>query len=185
MIVELALVTAGLAVGAGIARALRKKPTARPEPSAAGPRRLRLGDVLVHPDGDLWIQGRMTLREGPESLTLLRTQGAPHADWLLEPRPDELHVLVPTVGVPPGRVPSELRRGPLIARLIRRGPVAVETEGEGLPPTTPKAELVVLGCPNGDRILVLDFADGSRLALEGRPLDRGLVDVLPGGDAKP
>lgn len=185
MIVEVALVAAGLAVGAGIARALRKKP---PEASASipsGPRALRIGDVLVHPDGDLWIQGRMTLREGPESLTLLRTQGAPHAEWLLEPRPDELHVLVPSGAVPGGRVPSELRRGPLVARLIRRGPVTVETEGEGLPSTTPKAELVVLGFPNGDRVLVLDFADGSRLALEGKPLDRGLVDILPGGDARP
>ena len=82
-------------------------------------------------------------------------------------------------------MPGELRRGPLVARLIRRGQVAVETEGEGLPATTPKAELVVLGSPNGDRTLVLDFADGSRLALEGKPLDRGLVDLLPGGDAKP
>ena len=155
------------------------------KPSARGPRGLRVGDVLLYADTELWLASLVELDEEGFVLRLFQTPGGgERAEWVaqLDDEARDLALAHETDEVPDGRVPAELPIGGFRLSLRRRGHARVRKEGEGLPPLTEKAEYVELGGPGGRGLLVLDFQGGSRLALRMERLGRELFELLPGGD---
>jgi hypothetical protein len=156
-----------------------------PEPKRKGPRGLRVGDVLLYADTELWLAAHIELDEEGFVLRLFQTPGGgERAEWVvqLDEEARDLALARVTDEVPDGRVPAELPIGGFRLSLRRRGHARVRTAGEGLPPLTERAEYVELGGPGGRGLLVLDFEGGDRMTLAMERLGRELFDLLPGGD---
>lgn len=200
MIIELAIF-AGVAFGGAAAlRLLRKRrdgPEAdEPETDEAtedapkkkkkrkGPRGLLIDDVILYADSELWLAGSIELDEEGFALRLFKTPGSSRATWLaqLDPQAKSLALLKETDEVPGGRVPENLPIAGFRLKLGRRGQALVETEGEHLPDVGEKADFAVLEGPGGRTLVVVDFSDGTRLALFGEVVSRQMLDLLPGGD---
>jgi hypothetical protein len=153
---------------------------ARPE----SPRGLRVGDVLLYADTELWLAGEVHLDEEGFALSLFIAPGAARATHIvqLDAEARDVAFLSVTDEVPGGAVPTELPIEGLRLKLRRRGHADVRTEGEHLPRTTERADYVILGGPGGKTLVVVDFDAGDRLALHGEILGREMYDLLPGGD---
>lgn len=196
MIVEL-LVGAGLVLaGAAAARAiLRRREAEAPaeggehegSPEPAGPRGLRVGDVLLYADTELWLAGMIELDEEGFVLRLFPTPGGLRAEWLaqLDEQGTDLAALSTTDEVPAGAVPESLPIGGRRLSLERRGQAVVRTDGEHLPRTSKTARYCILSDAGGRVLVVLDFEKAPRLALVGDRVPRHMIDLLPGGDLEP
>jgi hypothetical protein len=168
----------------------KKGGDAEPNPSETrrarpdDPRGLRVGDVILYADSELWLAGEVHFDEEGFALSLFMAPGGARATHIvqLDAEAREVALLSKTSDVPDGSVPTELPIDGLRVKLRRRGHADVRTEGEHLPLTTERAEYVILGGPGGKTVLVVDFAGGDRLALVGEVLGREMYDLLPGGD---
>lgn len=194
MIVLEVMVGAGLVVaGAAAARALwrrRRDESAAPaaegpaRKASGGPRGLRVGDVLLHDDTELWLAGMIALDEEGLVARVFPTPGARRSEWMAQLDPDaaDLATLRPTDEVPEGLLPDALPLGGRRLTLERRGQAVVQTEGEHLPRTSGKASYCLLSDAGGRVALVIDFEKAPRLALLGDRVSRHQVELLPGGD---
>lgn len=196
MIVEL-LIGAGLVLaGAAAARVVLRtrepdhderddeKKDEKDEPEQAGPRGLRVGDVLLYADTELWLAGMIELDEEGFVARLFSSPGGVSADWVaqLDDTATDLATLSATDDVPAGPVPESLPIGGRRLTLERRGHAVVKTEGEHLPRTTGKARYCLLSDAGGRVLVVLDFEKAPRLALSGDRVAPHMIDLLPGGD---
>src|SRR5690606_34620999 len=79
----------------------------------AGPRGLRVGDVLLYAETELWLAGMIELDEEGFVLRLFPTPGGLRAEWLaqLDEEGTDLATLAPTDEVPAGAVPESLPIG--------------------------------------------------------------------------
>ena len=189
-----------LAVGASLVaaatyalRAMRRGPPVpapipeEDEEIVRGPRGLRLGDVLLYADSELWLAGAVELQEEGLVVRAFRTPGAKRCTWLLQLNEDatKLATANPTDDVPAGRVPSELPMGGFRLRLKRKGRATIQTAaepGQQLPPTSEEADFSILEGPGGRLLLVIDFEGQPRLALLAQRAAREMFELLPGGD---
>lgn len=160
----------------------RKKRRRRRERS--GPRGLRVGDVLLYADTELWLAGRVDLDEEGFVARLFPSPGSTRAEWVaqLDEEASELGMLSATDEVPGGPVPESLPIGGRRLTLERRGHADVRTEGEHLPRTGKRGEYTILSDAAGRTLVVVDFAKAPRLALVGDRVGKHMVDLLPGGD---
>lgn len=197
MIVEL-LVGAGLVLaGAAAARVLLRRKDGDDEegpapevgatpkaPSLEGPRGLRVGDVLLYADTELWLAGMIELGEEGFVARLFPTPGGMRAEWVvqLDESATDLAALSATDEVPTGPVPESLPIAGRRLTLERRGHAVVRTEGEHLPRTSGTGRYVILSDAGGRVLVVLDFEKAPRLALVGDRVPRHMIDLLPGGD---
>ncbi len=165
----------------GEAEAGEEKKRARPQ----SPRGLRVGDVILYADTELWLAGEVYLDEEGFALSLFAAPGAARATHIaqLDAEARDVAFLAHTDEVPGGAVPTELPIEGLRLKLRRRGHADVRTEGEHLPLTTARAEYVILGGPGGKTLVVIDFEAGDRIALHGEVMGPEMYDLLPGGDA--
>jgi len=156
-----------------------------PDRSAArgGPRGLRVDDVLLYADGELWLAGEVHLDEEGFALSLFSAPGG-RFEWVcqLDAEAKEVAFLSATDEVPGGAVPTELPIAGMRLSLRRRGQADVSSHGEHLPLTTERADYAILGGPGGRTLVVVDFEAGDRLALHGERVGREMYDLLPGGD---
>jgi hypothetical protein len=207
MIVEFALGASLLAVGAVAAvlqarrararRAAAAAEAARAEVArrAAPPRGLRVGDVLLYGETELWLAGALHLEEDGLVMRLFRIPGSARACWLaqLDEAGEELALLQPTERVPDGVVPESLPIDGQCYALRRRGVADVTAEGHDVPTGLPRARYVELRATGGRMLLVVDLgrdavpslAGAERLALRGELIPRAAVDLLPAGDLSP
>lgn len=150
----------------------------------AAPRGLRIGDVLLYADTELWLAGAIELDEEGLVARLFPTPGAARSSWVaqLDDLAHDLAMLSPTEDVPSGAVPESLPIGGRRLSLERRGQANVKAEGEQLPRTTGRAEYAILSEVGGRVLIVVDFEKAPRLALHGERVSRGALDLLPGGD---
>lgn len=161
-----------------------------PEPAPAtrprNPRGLRVDDVLLYADDELWLAGEIHLDEEGFAISLFRTPGSPRSAWVaqLDPEAREVGLLSETDDVPGGVIPTELPIGGLRLTLRRRGQADVRTDGEQLPLVTERARYAILSGPGGRMAVVVDFEGGDRLALAGERLGREMLDLLPGGETR-
>lgn len=193
MIVEL-LVGAGLVLaGAAAARVVLRRreepdreepPVEDTPPEPTGPRGLRVGDVLLYADTELWLAGMLELDEEGFVARLFPTPGGVRAEWVaqLDEPATDLATLSPTDEVPAGPVPESLPVGGRRLTLERRGDAVVRSEGEHLPRTSAKGRYCMLSDAGGRVLVVLDFEKAPRLALVGDRVARHMIDLLPGGD---
>ena len=157
---------------------------AKKKPARSGPRGLRVGDVLLYADAELWLAGCFELDEEGLVARVFRAPGNDRAPWVIQLDPDaQKIVLARDCGdeVPGGRVPAELPVGGMRLSLERRGHADVFVEGE-LEAKPARAEFVRMTGPGGRELLVVDFEGGERIALFGERTGRELFDFLPGGD---
>jgi len=192
MIIELGVGLGAVALAAVALRRLRTRMEAGepppgtvevPKPKPNGPRGLKIGDVLLYADSELWLAAKVELDEEGFVLRLFHTPGGgDRAEWIvqLDEQAKDLALAKHTDDVPAGRVPAELPIEGFRLSLRRRGHAKVTSEGEGLPPLTEKCEYIELGGPGGRGLLVLDFEGGDRLTLSMERLGRELFDLLPG-----
>lgn len=179
---------AGATKASELARSAAKKgKSSESKPHRNGPRGLRVGDVLLYADTELWLAGSFELDEEGLVARVFRAPGNDRAPWVIQLDPDaQKIVLARDCGdeVPGGRVPAELPIGGMRLSLERRGHAKVTVEGELDTPdsTTVRAEYVRMTGPGGRELLVVDFEGGARLALAGERTGRELFDFLPGGD---
>ncbi|MEM1414391.1 MAG: hypothetical protein AAGH15_05805 [Myxococcota bacterium] len=154
-----------------------------PKPVRTGPRGLRVGDVLLYADDELWLAGCLEVWEEGFVARAFATPGSGRAAWVLQldPAGEELAFGDVTDAVPGGAVPAELPVGGLRLRLKKRGQATVRREGDGLPFASDVAEYILLRGPGGKALLVLDFDTGDRLAILGDGVGRELLELLPGG----
>lgn len=207
MIVELAIGAAVLAAGAAAvgavrarrarARAAEAARAARAEVArkAAPPRGLRVGDVVLYAETELWLAGALHLDEEGLVMRLFRTPGSARASWLaqLDDAGEALALLAPTERVPGGAVPDELPMGGHRYALRRRGVATVIAEGREVPTGLHRARYVELRATGGRVLVVLDLGRGEgpspagaeRLALVGEVVPRETFDLLPAGDLSP
>jgi hypothetical protein len=182
--------------------AAKKGKPSESKPHRSGPRGLRVGDVLLYADTELWLAGSFELDEEGLVARVFRAPGNDRAPWVIQLDPDaQKIVLARDCGdeVPGGRVPAELPIGGMRLSLERRGHAKVTVEGEldahdsktggaktgdakTLDAKTVRAEYVRMTGPGGRELLVVDFEGGPRLALAGERTGRELFDFLPGGD---
>ncbi len=197
MIVEL-LVGAGLVLaGAAAARVLRRRRDAirdedendmdRSVGEVSRARGLRVGDVLLYADTELWLAGMLELDEEGFVARLFPTPGGNHSEWVAQLDEDagDLALLSPTDEVPEGPVPESLPMGGRRLTLERRGQAVLRIDGEHLPRTNPAGRFCVLSDAGGRVLVVLDFDKAPRLALLGERVARHMIDLLPGGDLEP
>jgi hypothetical protein len=161
-----------------------KKKKKSEEPAVIGPRGLRVGDVLLYADTELWLAGMIELDEEGLVLRLFPTPGGTRADWLvqLDEEGRDVATLSETDEVPAGPIPESLPIAGRRVSLERRGDAVVHTEGEHLPRTSAKARYAILSDAGGKMLLVLDFEKAPRIALAGERVERHMLDLLPGGD---
>lgn len=153
-------------------------------PARSGPRGLRVGDVLLYADAELWLAGCFELDEEGLVARVFRAPGNDRAPWVIQLDPDaQKIVLARECGdeIPAGRVPAELPVAGMRLSLERRGHAEVIVEGE-LEAKPARGEFVRLTGPGGRELLVVDFEGGERIALFGERTGRELFDFLPGGD---
>lgn len=154
------------------------------QPARSGPRGLRVGDVLLYADAELWLAGYFELDEEGFVARVFHAPGNDRAPWVIQLDPDaQKIVLARECGdeIPGGRVPAELPVAGMRLSLERRGHAVVLVEGE-LDAKPARAEFVRLTGPGGRELLVVDFEGGERIALFGERTGRELFDFLPGGD---
>jgi len=166
-------------------RNLRQPPPELPADRTAkekAPRGLRVGDVILYEGDELWLAGSLELREEATFVArLFRTPEGKAGDWVahFDERAQEIAVLSETDAVPPGRVPAELRHRQMVHQLRGRGPVTVRSQGADLPRSA-QADYTLLRASAGRLLLVLDFADGTRLSLSGDSVSENFFELLPG-----
>ncbi len=191
MIVEALAVSAGLGALAFAAARFRRHRSSVAErirsdttPRLQEPRGLRVGDVLLHDDREYWLAGALHLEEDGLVLRAFRCPGAPDSAWIvqLDAEANELALCAPLDSLPEGHVPDTLSVGEFRFALRRRGQARITVEGSDVPRGLNRTRYNVLRGPGGRVLVVLDLEDGSRLALVGPPIDRGRIDLLPGGD---
>jgi hypothetical protein len=149
-----------------------------------GPRGLRVGDVLLYADTELWLAGMIELDEEGLVARVFPTPGGMRAEWVaqLDESANDVATLAVTDEVPAGPVPEALPIGGRRLSLERRGQAIVRVDGEHLPRTSPQGRYVILSDAGGRVLVVIDFEKAPRLALVGDRLERHMVDLLPGGD---
>ncbi len=191
MILEVLAVSAGLGALALAAARFRRRRSLAAErihrdtiARAQEPRGLRVGDVLLHDDREYWLAGALLLEEDGLVLRAFRCPGTPDSAWIvqLDAEAHELALCAPLDSVPEGRVPDVLAVGEFRFTLRRRGQARVTVEGTDVPRGSNQSRYNILRGPGGRVLVVLDLEDGSRLALVGAQIDRGRIDLLPGGD---
>ena len=187
MILEFAVAAGFVASAAFALRSVRRRfeapiePPARPVPE--GPRGLRVGDVLLHGDAELWLAGALTFDEEGFVFRLFRTPGNERAAYVVQLDAEGQEIaLVDPVEVPEGSVPVELPIHGHRVVLRRRGRATVTKEGDQLPHSTEHANFAWLGGAGGRALFVLDFIGGDRLAVAGELVGAELFELLPGGD---
>lgn len=150
----------------------------------SGPRGLKVGDVLLYADTELWLAGMLELDEEGFVARLFPCPGARCAEWVvqLDEVGEDLATLSPTEDVPTGRVPESLPIDGRRLSLETRGHAAVRAEGEHLPRSNDRAAFTILSDAGGRVLIVLDFEKAPRLALVGDRVSKHMVDLLPGGD---
>ncbi len=164
-----------------------KRPKRRKRsPAPAGPRGLRVGDVILYADTELWLAGMVDLDEEGFAMRLFPSPGSTRAEWVaqLDEAGSDLATLSPTEEVPGGPVPEALPIGGRRLTLERRGNATVRTAGEHLPRTSPRARYAMLSDAGGRVLLVVDFDKAPRLALVGDRVGKHMIDLLPGGDVE-
>lgn len=199
MILEIAI-GAGVAVAAlyGLRRRAQRKdaPPSKKKveiekklaPQPTGPRGLRVGDVLLYGNSELWLAGCMSLDEEGFVARIFHAPGNDHAPWVLQLDEEARRIGLVDVSaeVPDGRVPESLPIGGMRLTLRKRGHAVIAVEGELLEEVardvSERGEFVLLGGPGGRLCFVLDFEGGGRLAIAGEQLGRELFDLLPGGE---
>jgi hypothetical protein len=161
----------------------KAKAEAEKKRSRRGPRGLRVGDVLLYADTELWLAGSFELDEEGLVARVFRAPGNDRAQWVIQLDADAEQIVLanPCADVPGGRVPAELPVGGMRLSLERRGHADVDTDGE-LDAKAKRAEFVRMTGPGGRTLLVVDFEGGERLALFGERTGRELFDFLPGSD---
>lgn len=187
MIVEVAVGLAAVALAGGLVRALRRPAPPPPPPAvelprSAGPRGLKVRDVVTAPGVEVALGGMLELDEDGLVLRAFRT--LEHEErWLvqLDREGRRLALGGPSAEVPAGSVPEALPIGGRTVRLERRGMAQVRAEGEGLP-AMQRARYAVLSERAGRTLVVIDAEGGARLALALDELDPHGLDVLRGGD---
>lgn len=192
MIAEIAI---GAAIVASVSYAFRTlnnakskqrapDPDEKPKPKRTGPRGLRVGDVLLYADTELWLSGMIELDEEGLVARVFRAPGNATADWVvqLDEEAEDIAIGRETDEVPDGRVPSDLPIRGMRLSLRRRANATVTHEGDNLPPISDAAEVVVMGGAGGRTLLVLDFAGAGRISLDLERVGREMIDLLPGGD---
>jgi len=193
MLVAAGVMAAGTAVAgfvrsrrrASRARAEAAKQAAAPAPDAAKAARargLRVDDVLLYADEELWLAGVLDLDEEGFVARLFRTPGAKRCDWLvqLDTEADRVAVLRDTTEVPTGSVPERLRIDGMLLSLVRRGRARVRSEGAQLPAAGETARYAILAASGGRTLVVLDFDGARRIAASGELVPREMLDLLPG-----
>ena len=161
----------------------RKKEKAK-RPLDAGPRGLRVGDVLLYADTELWLAGMLELDEEGFVMRLFPTPGGLRAEWVaqLDDEAKDLATLEPTDEVPDGAVPESLPIAGRRLTLERRGHAELRSEGEHLPRTNDRGRYVLLSDAGGRIAIVVDFDKAPRIALVGDRVAMHMIDLLPGGD---
>jgi len=151
---------------------------------AARPRGLRIGDVILYADTELWLAGCIELDEEGFVARLFPTPGSDRAEWVaqLDEVGDDLATLSPTDEVPAGSIPTSLPIGGRRLELESRGSATVRTEGEHLPRTGERASYTILSGVGGRVLIVVDFEKAERIALVGDRVAKHMIDLLPGGD---
>lgn len=149
------------------------------------PRGLRVNDVVLYADTELWLAGALHLEEDGFVMRVFRTPGTPRATWLIQLDPDanELALCDPTSEVPAGTVPESLPIAGERVRLRRRGHARLRTEGSDVPQRKCRVRYIELSGAGARTLVVLDLETGERLALIGNRVGRELLELLPGGDA--
>lgn len=151
---------------------------------SSGPRGLRVGDVLLYADTELWLAGMFELDEEGLVARVFRAPGNSAADWVvqLDAEAEDIAIGRETDEVPDGRVPSELPIRGMRLSLRRRASTTVRHAGDQLPPISEAAEVVLMGGPGGRTLLVVDFKGAGRISLDLERMGRELIELLPGGD---
>ncbi|MCB9595578.1 MAG: hypothetical protein H6719_22850 [Sandaracinaceae bacterium] len=162
----------------------RRKDEAKAAPLREGPRGLRVGDVLLYADSELWLAGCLELDEEGFVARVFVCPGGERAEYVVQLDSDanDLVMAASTDEVPDGVVPESLPIGGRRLRLESRGVADVRREGEHLPRSTERANYAILADVGGRTLLVVDFVKGRRLALVGDRVGRHMLDLLPGGD---
>jgi len=194
-VVVIAEIAIGAAIVASVSYAFRTLNNAKAQKRATddskampekrpGPRGLRVGDVLLYGDTELWLAGMFELDEEGLVARVFRAPGNAAGDWVvqLDAEADDIAIGRETNEVPDGRVPSELPIRGMRVSLRRRANATVTHEGDNLPPISEQAEVVVMGGPGGRTLLVVDFKGGDRLSLDLERVGREMIELLPGGD---
>lgn len=167
-------------------RALGKmmKKGKRATPERIGPRGLRVGDVLLYEDTELWLAGCIELEEEGFVARLFISPGSKRAEWVaqLDDEGKDVAALMETSDIPGGPVPESLPVDGRRLSLERRGAADVVTRGEHLPRTAERASYTILSDAGGRVLVVVDFVKAPRLALAGERISNHMIDLLPGGD---
>lgn len=192
MIAEIAI---GAAIVASVTYAFRtlsaaKRDMRAPEdapketPKRAGPRGLRVGDVLLYAETELWLAGMFELDEEGLVARVFRAPGNSAGDWVvqLDAEAEDIAIGRETDEVPDGRVPTELPVRGMRVSLRRRADARVTHAGDNLPPISESAQVVLMGGAGGRTLLVVDFAGAGRLSLDLERVGREMIELLPGGD---
>lgn len=153
-------------------------------PQREGPRGLRVGDVLLHGTGELWLAGMIELDEEGYVARLFPSPGGIDAQWVaqLDDEASDLAALTETDDVPEGEVPEALPIQGRRVRLERRGHADVRRAGEHLPRTEARCRYNILSDAGGKVVIVVDFESAPRIALVGDRVAKHMVELLPGGD---
>ena len=156
----------------------------RRRPSGEGPRGLRVDDVLLYADTELWLAGMIALEEEDLVARLFVCPGSTRAEWIaqLDEHADDIALLMPSDDVVAGSVPDVLPVDGRRLTLERRGRASVSWDGESLPKIDATADYVLLSDAGGRVVLVLDFERAPRIALKGDRVSKAMIDLLPGGD---
>jgi len=162
----------------------KKGPKRKRDIERSGPRGLRVGDVILYADTELWLSGCIELVEEGLVARLFPCPGSERAEWVaqLDEDGNDLATLAPADDVPDGPVPESLPIDGRRLALERRGAAEVTTTGEHLPRTAARASYTLLSDAGGRVLIVVDFVNAPRLALSGDRLSKHMIDLLPGGD---
>ncbi len=132
--IEIALGATLLAASALIVRSVRRRrravaargpkpprPTSTPASSPKGARGLRVGDVLLYGDSELWLAGSIALEEPGTTLRLFPTPGSERGTWVAQSRSRGSRSRPPRpldrgARGPSPRVPSHRRDAPVLAQ---------------------------------------------------------------------
>ena len=198
MIIETLVVTGVLAASSAIGGFLASRRRARrrraelekqaTEASTADPaaaaraRGLRVDDVLLYADEELWLAGALELDEEGFVARLFRTPGAKRCDWLvqLDADAERVALLRNTTDVPTGTVPERLRVDGMVLSLVKRGRACVRSEGAQLPTVPDAVRYAILAASGGRTLVVLDFEGAPRIAVSGELVPREMLDLLAG-----
>jgi hypothetical protein len=185
VILEVAIAVAAAGAALGALRAMRRRPPSAELTdalAAARPRRtgLSTGDVLAIPGEELVLGGVVTLDDGGSVLTAFALVGAARDRWLVQLDRDGNDLALTTESSElVGEIPAALPIGGRTLALEKRGVARITATGEGVPAIDgARAPYVVLAERGGRVAIVIDPANGSRLALVGERIDPRVVDRL-------